>query len=124
MEIALVVRIGEPFKTLVEKREEKQRDKEHKEQERVKKELEKKKNKAKKELEEKKNKAKKEQKAEAGINILMSCKSIDEAFKLLKDSFGKIPKPTPEQQKIIRAFYDKQNNMSKKDEKVFKKYLK
>jgi len=63
-------------------------------------------------------------KAKEGIDSLLECKTLEEAFKLLKDSFGKVPKPTPEQKKIIQAFKDKQPKLSKGDEKVFKKYLK
>jgi len=66
----------------------------------------------------------KEQKAKEGIESLFDCKTLDEAFKLLKESFGKVPKPTPEQKAIIKQYHDKQKNLSKKDEKVFKKYLK
>lgn len=71
-----------------------------------------------------KAKQEKEQKAKDGINLLLECKTLPEAFKLLKDSFGKVPKPTPEQKEIIQQFYKKQKNLSKSDEKVFKKYLK
>ena len=66
----------------------------------------------------------KEQKAKDGISSLLQCKTLPDAFKLLKDSFGKVPKPTPEQKEIIQQFYKKQKNLSKGDEKVFKKYLK
>ena len=80
----------------------------------------------KRQLEEDIQKAKqaKEQKAQDGINALLECKTLPEAFKLLKDSFGKVPKPTPEQKEIIQQFYKKQKNLSKGDEKVFRKYLK
>ncbi len=69
-------------------------------------------------------KEQKAQKAEAGLNTLSSCKTLADGFKLLKDSFGIVPKPTPEQKEIINEYYKKQKNLSKSDEKVFKKYLK
>lgn len=73
-------------------------------------------------LEEEKR-AKKAQKAQEGLNALFDCKTLDEAFKLLKDSFGKKPKLTPEQKAIVEKFYKKQKKLSKADEKVFKKYI-
>ena len=69
-------------------------------------------------------KREKAQKADDGIHALLECKTLSDAFKLLKDSFGNVPKPTPEQKAIIEQYYKKQNKLSKKDEKVFKKYLK
>lgn len=69
----------------------------------------------------KKEKAKK---ANEGISALLECKTLQEGFKLLKDSFGKVPKPTPEQKAIIQQYYKQQKKLSKSDEKVFKKYLK
>ncbi len=64
----------------------------------------------------------KKQKAKDGINSLLECKTLPEAFKLLKDSFGSHPKPTKEQKEIIQKFFDKQNRLSKGDIKTFKKY--
>ncbi|MEA2048591.1 MAG: hypothetical protein U9O64_09130 [Campylobacterota bacterium] len=52
----------------------------------------------------------------------MECKTLAEGFKLLKDSFGKKPKPTAEQKEVIQKFYNKQRNLSKSDIKVFHKY--
>ncbi len=67
-------------------------------------------------------KADKSQKANEGINALLDCQTLAEGFKLLGDSFGPKPKPTQEQKEIIKQYYKKQKNLSKKDEKVFKKY--
>jgi len=69
-------------------------------------------------------KKEKAQKAEKGISSLLECKTLTDGFKLLKDSFGQVPKPTQEQKAIIEQYYKKQNKLSKSDEKVFKKYLK
>ena len=67
-------------------------------------------------------KEQKEQKVKEGINALLECKTVSEAFKLLKDSFGVQPKPTPEQKAIIQEFYNKQRNLSRGDKKTFKRY--
>ncbi|MDY0403681.1 type III-B CRISPR module RAMP protein Cmr6 [Sulfurovum sp.] len=77
---------------------------------------------AKREEEEKERQEEKAKKAEEGISALLQCKSLAEGFKLLKDAFGPKPNPTEEQKEIIRKFYKKQKNLSKGDEKVFKKY--
>lgn len=69
-------------------------------------------------------KQEKQQKAKEGINALDECKTVAEAFVVLKNSFGKVPKTTPEQKAIIQAFIDKQKNISPSDKKVFGKYLK
>lgn len=67
-------------------------------------------------------KQEKEQKAKLGLAQLENCKSLKDAFKILKDSFGKHPKPTPEQKEIIQKFFNKQTKLSKGDIKTFKKY--
>jgi len=100
-----------PFKTQEEKERELQELEEKREKE-----------KQQREEEEKRIKEQKAQKAKEGINTLLECKTLPEAFKLLKDSFGAKPKPTPEQKKVIQEFYNKQKNLSKKDIKTFKKY--
>lgn len=76
------------------------------------------------ELEQEALKEEKQQKAKNGINALSDCKTLADAFKLLKESFGAKPKTSPEQKALIQAFYNKQKNLSKSDIKVFDKYLK
>jgi CRISPR-associated protein Cmr6 len=78
----------------------------------------------KREIEQEALKQEKQQKAKEGINALDECKTVAEAFVVLKNSFGKVPKTTPEQKAIIQAFIDKQKNISPSDKKVFGKYLK
>jgi CRISPR-associated protein Cmr6 len=102
-----------PFKTQAEKEQEEREENQRKEREAKEKALQ-----------EEKLKEEKAQKAKQGVELLHECKNLPEAFKLLKDSFGKVPKPTSEQKEIIQEFYNKQKNLSKSDEKVFKKYLK
>ena len=102
-----------PFKTQAEKEQEEREENQRKEREAKEKALQ-----------EEKLKEEKAQKAKHGVESLHKCKNLPVAFKLLKDSFGKVPKPTPEQKEIIQKFYNKQKNLSKSDEKVFKKYLK
>lgn len=67
-------------------------------------------------------KREKEQKAKEGVSALLECKTLEEGFKLLKDSFGAKPKPTPEQKEIIQQYFNKQKNLSKANLKTFKKY--
>ena len=74
------------------------------------------------EEEQQRKKEEKLKKAKEGIDTLLECKTLPEAFKLLKDSFGAKPKPTPEQKAIIQEFFNKQKNLSKGDKKTFKKY--
>jgi CRISPR-associated protein Cmr6 len=62
-------------------------------------------------------------KAKEGINALMECKTSVEALSLLKESFGKVPKTTAEQKKVIEQFL-KQNRFTPKEIKAFGKYLK
>ena len=72
------------------------------------------------EIEDKKNE--KAQKAKEGVTTLLECKTLKDGFALLKDSFGKVPKPTNEQKEIIEKYYKKQKNLSKAEKKLFKKY--
>jgi len=77
------------------------------------------------ELKKQQEKEKKEEKKQDGLNKLLDCKTIPDGFKLLKDSFGKKPKPTNEEKKIIEEFYkkmSKKQKLSKGDIKTFKKY--
>jgi len=70
-------------------------------------------------------KREREEKKQKGLNALLDCKTIPEGFKLLKDSFGKKPKPTNEEKEIIEEFYNKMKKnqkLSKGDIKTFKKY--
>jgi CRISPR-associated protein Cmr6 len=67
-------------------------------------------------------KAEKEAKKQEGISKLLSCKSLEEGFRLLKETFGKKPNPTPEERAVIEQYFKKQKNLSKADKKVFKKY--
>ena len=70
-------------------------------------------------------KREREEKKQKGLNALLDCKTIPEGFKLLKDSFGKKPKPTNEEKEIIEEFYNKmkkKQKLSKGDIKTFKKY--
>jgi len=67
-------------------------------------------------------KKEKEKKAKDGIDSLLECKFLSDGFKLLKDSFGAKPKPTPQQKEIIEQYFNKQKNLSNADKKVFKKY--
>ncbi|MBA1419720.1 MAG: type III-B CRISPR module RAMP protein Cmr6 [Epsilonproteobacteria bacterium] len=78
--------------------------------------------KAREEAQREKEKADKEAKKEEGLNALLDCKTLADGFKLLKDSFGKKPKLTAEETKIVQQYYNKQKNLSKSDMKVFKKY--
>jgi hypothetical protein len=64
----------------------------------------------------------KEQKKSEGLNALLECKTLPEGFKLLKDSFGKKPKPSNEEKVIIQKYHDKHKNLSKADKKAFGKY--
>jgi len=73
----------------------------------------------------KKEKAEKEQRRKDGINSLLSCKTVQEGFKLLKDSFGTRPKLSKADKEIIQEFYDRESRkkkLSKGDIKTFKKY--
>jgi len=47
---------------------------------------------------------------------------LADGFKLLKDSFGKKPKPTEEEKEIIKKFMKMQKKLSKGDIKTFGKY--
>jgi colicin import membrane protein len=67
-------------------------------------------------------KKEKEQKKSEGLSALLDCKTLADGFKLLGNSFGQKPKPTEEEKKIIIEFKNKHKNLSKKDNKVFKKY--
>jgi len=67
-------------------------------------------------------KKEKEQKKSEGLNALLDCKTLPEGFKLLKDSFGKKPKPSSEEKAIIEKFKKKFNKLSKGDIKTFSKY--
>jgi len=102
-----------PFKTQDEREQEEREEKERKEKEAKEKALQ-----------EEQRKQEKAQKAKQGVEALQECKNLADAFKLLKDSFGKVPKPSSEQKEIIQQFYNKQTKLSRSDEKVFKKYLK
>ena len=64
----------------------------------------------------------KEQKKQEGLNALLDCKTLPDGFKLLKESFGKKPKPTNEEKEIIQKYFKKQKKLSKSDLNVFKKY--
>ncbi len=64
----------------------------------------------------------KEKQKEEGLNALFDCKTLPEGFKLLKDSFGKKPKPSSEERKIIEKFKKKFKKLSKGDIKTFSKY--
>jgi len=64
----------------------------------------------------------KEAKKQEVLNALLECKTLADGFKLLKDSFGKKPKPTEEEKAIIEEFYRQQKTLSNSDKKVFKKY--
>lgn len=69
------------------------------------------------------DKRQKAQKAEDGIEQLKSCKDIKSAMKILNDSLGKKPSPTPEQQATIEQFWKKHGKKASKSEiKFFKKY--
>ena len=78
--------------------------------------------KAKEEADRAKAKAEKEAKKQEGLNALLDCKTLADGFKLLKDSFGKKPKPTNEEKEIIKKFMNMQKKLSKGDLKTFKKY--
>ena len=70
-------------------------------------------------------KKEKEQKKSEGLSALLDCKTLADGFKLLKDSFGKKPKPSSEEKEIIKKFYiqeGKKKKLSKSDMNVFKKY--
>ncbi len=75
-----------------------------------------------KEEQQKRLKEQKVKKAEDGINTLLDCKTLADGFKLLKDSLGKVPKPTSEQKEVIQQYFNKQKNLSKSEKKTFKKY--
>jgi len=64
----------------------------------------------------------KEKQKEEGLNALLDCKTLPEGFKLLKDSFGKKPKPSSEEREIIEKFKKKFKKLSKGDIKTFSKY--
>ncbi len=64
----------------------------------------------------------KEKQKEEGLNALLDCKTLAEGFKLLKDSFGKKPKPSSEEKAIIERFKKKFKKLSKGDVKTFSKY--
>ena len=81
--------------------------------------------KEKEEQERERKKLEREKNKQEGLNALLDCKTIPEGFKLLKDSFGKKPKPTNEEKEIIEEFYNKMSKkqkLSKGDIKTFKKY--
>jgi CRISPR-associated protein Cmr6 len=69
-------------------------------------------------------KKEKEQKAKAGLDALMECKTFADGVKLLKESFTTAkPKLTDEQQQIVQKFYQKfEKSLTKKDKKALKKY--
>lgn len=98
-------------KTEMEIEQEKQEEKARKERE-----------KEEKEKQEKKAREDKEKKKEEGLSALLECKTLAEGFKLLKDSFGKKPKPSNEEKAIIQKYFNQQKNLSKADKKVFSKY--
>lgn len=64
----------------------------------------------------------KEQKKQEGLNALLDCKTLADGFKLLKESFGKKPKPTNEEKEMIQKYFKKQKKLSRSDLNVFKKY--
>lgn len=77
------------------------------------------------ELKKQQQQEEKEKKKQEGLNALLDCKTLAEGFKLLKDSFGKKPKPTNKEKEIIQKFYQtisKKHKISKGDIKTFKKY--
>ena len=67
-------------------------------------------------------KKEKEAKKSEGLNALLDCKTLADGFKLLKDSFGKKPKPSSEEKVIIEQFKKKFNKLSKGDIKTLSKY--
>ena len=102
-----------PYKTKEEEEQERREYERQKEQERLDKERE---------LQQQKEQ--KKQKAKEAIARLSSCKTPQEAFNLLRETFGKHPKLTDEEKEEVKKFKAKCKNLSKKDEKVFGKYLK
>ena len=86
------------------------------------KELQIQKDKEQKEREKKEAEELKAQKKQDGLNALLNCKTLADGFKLLKDSFGKKPKPTDEEKEIIKKFMNRQKKLSKGDRRAFKKY--
>lgn len=64
----------------------------------------------------------KEAKKQEGLNTLLQCKTLADGFKLLKESFGKKPKPTNDEKEVIQKFKNMQNKLSKSDIKTFKNY--
>ena len=100
----------------------KEQTEEEREEDKRAKELQIQKDKEKKEQEKKEAEEAKAQKKEDGLNALLNSKTLADGFKLLKDSFGKKPKPSKEEKEIILEYYKKQKNLSNSDKKVFKKY--
>lgn len=101
------------YKTKEEEEQERRENERQKEQERLERERE-----------IQQQKEQKKQKATEGIARLNSCKTPQEAFNLLRDAFGKHPKLTDEEKEQVEKFKAKCKNLSKKDEKTFRKYLK
>ena len=100
----------------------KEQTEEEKEEEQRAKELQIKQDKERKEREKKELEEAKAKKKQEGLNALLDCKTLADGFKLLKDSFGKKPKPTNEEKEIIKKFMNMQKKLSKGDIKTFKKY--
>jgi hypothetical protein len=58
-------------------------------------------------------KKEKEAKKEEGLNALLGCSTLADGFKLLKESFGKKPKPTNKEKEIIEKFKNQFKNSQK-----------